>query len=328
MLNRSSRRWVPAIALIAISGIIAYLSLRSPGPETTGAPRYEPKVDVLVRRPATAPPRSAPQQQSPAVPAAALAPIAARSLSHSPAVLARQFETARDLKSFLDALGRNPSDAEEKAYVAMALQACMRVATLGVDKEIEAFKARLPPNHEHNALRTAMFTGSMERCRGFEGHPIAIEEIKKLKDDAYAAGSTLVAAERLQQIQASQGREIAGQMLKRVVEGGDPIAILNSLSIVREGQLVQLSDLNPNSSSTIVSNAWMLLACDFGLDCGQTSGVVRAHCASLGQCGAENLEAVLQRGLPGTDEAAAVAAARVRLREAIVQGNWTAIGLR
>ena len=241
------------------------------------------------------------------------------------------FSRASDLKAFVDRIGRYPAAAEEKLVVARALLTCMNVAEKGsVAAVVGDFNDRLSKtNSSNNAVRSELFARLTDRCKGFAGDSITFEEIAILQRESAIGGSKIALAGALLDIERTAGREEAAASLRDILQSQDPIAIRDSFGYINHSNIISITGMSAEELSKVLAPAWTLMACDFGLECGSSSSVVTAYCVTLNQCGAESLEAVIQRQLDARGvRFQDVQALRAQLRAAIARGDWSALGLR
>lgn len=325
------RRVAGAIAVAAIGTAVVFYAYTVDRADRQAAASLNAKPFLVLgsaaktsARPATYPNSSSTATLGPGK--RADAPVSTSALAGR-APLHEQYEKSADLKAFVDSIGRDTVNPEQKAYVARALRSCADVAASSVEAQAQRYESKIPATSPNRSARISAHRRNLERCRGFEGMPISRAEAERLMEEAAAAGSAFALSERLVTLERQEGTEHAASMLVRVLESLDPVAMLNALDFVRTGRAIKLGAEPDATVNAPLAQAWMLVTCDFGLDCGPESPVVRAHCVSLNQCDANSFEEIVLAGIQSGEDASYVQRIRANLRQAISERNWRALGI-
>jgi len=123
---------------------------------------------------------------------------------------------------------------------------------------------------------------------------ITSEEVREAYREAAANGSAAAAAKLLVENVASFPSESIRDGVVDALQSGDPMALVELSSLMSRNDQ-DPSAVGKYSRSIPVSFAWMLVACDIGLDCGSTSFLVRQICIFGSICGSGTLQDVVQQ---------------------------------
>jgi hypothetical protein len=287
----------------------------------------------------------APQRVSLPPPVPRTAPIRA-------SVVAVDFRTSRDLKSFADGLQarRASLNGDERYFLAKALEECQFTTTVNEDlaaysaKQRRQFLAGLPPGDANNARRVAAYDSvdNTQRCMRFQGTKISQKEIEDLylsaaqQGDARAQARIVVAELNTSksrsggQQDSSQARmsEQMSQMIA-LLESRDPEAMMIVGGFLSQNSVASSLRIGPNGEIPEPSaflGAFSLAACEMA-ECTQLSREPQMACAYGGYCDASTYEELYSNFMasPWTYMQA------VRYRNLIVTAvntrNWSLIGL-
>ena len=303
-------------------------------PEAPESAIVSPQQPLAPQRPATMPP---PVQR--AQPARA-------------STVALDFRSARDLKTYADALlsRRASLSADENYYLAKALEECQFATTMNEDlaaysaKQRREFTSRLPANDPKNAQRIASYDSvdSSQRCLRFQNAKIAAKDIEEfyraaaMQGDARAQGRMLVAElnKNLSSARAVQETPTTPvddfSRITRLLESRDPEAIMIVGQFLAQSALTNQLHIGENGEAPEPSaflGAFSLVACDFGPDCAQLKPELQLACAHGGYCDAQTFEDLYQNFMASPWVYVNAMRYRGIIRNAIQTQNWSLIGL-
>ena len=270
--------------------------------------------------PASRSPVGHPQVTADAGPARGAVPFA----PPRPSPLRDRIRDATDLRALYERMKDEPDGTGEASYrLAEAIFECSAF----VDVSYDNLSRRLAfnPKALDNPRRQEVLTYMYERCKGFSGNPEAMHEMMQaLHKRAEAAGHRGEIARTL--------RHEAG---RRDPEGADRTAMA-LLSIGKDPdvvhELAQYLNLRNRRvpayrgvDAATRTNAWGLLECDYGADCGPRSRPVMMTCIALGACDLQRVEdAILVQGTQAViDDAVRM---RNELARQIEARDWNAVG--
>jgi hypothetical protein len=128
-----------------------------------------------------------------------------------------------------------------------------------------------------------MLDDYVERCRNLaSSEKIDIADIRKLRKRAAAGGDMTALAQQFTSQAPSLPADQASKMMRDIVESGDPYAVSELSTILAADSSANFSSF---AGSEMYSDAWQLVACDLGMDCGPRSYIVRQMCMFGGRCG-------------------------------------------
>ena len=174
--------------------------------------------------------------------------------------------------------------------------------------------------------RDALLERSLQRCKGFSGwdQQMVYEAANVLYQRAIDARYPPALAEDLSiRFTDADREELAKQLLSSSEIDGDVINGVYAYLMRLNGRGWRL---DPGEAATR-NAAWMLLACNYGADCGENNTYVTNTCLYIAVC-----EPDVQSVLPATDpfltpERMAEAARRVPILDAHIRSrDWSALG--
>ena len=281
------------------------------------------------------------------------APVVAPA-THRVSSAAAEFRTARDLKSFADALAARKSQltADERFHLAKALESCLFANSVNEDlasysaKQRRQFLASVPAGDPNAALRVTAFdaTDDAARCVRFHGTKIAPRDVDELYHAAAQMGDARAQARLLageiQRNMNAQPRDDSGnpsrispEDLARIVailETGDPEAVLSVGGLLAQSPLKEQLRIGPNGEMPEPSafiGAWNLVACDMGLDCGAQHRELQQACAFASYCGAGHFEEHYQTFIASPFVYQQAQRYRALIHSAMQTRDWAQIGL-
>ncbi len=251
----------------------------------------------------------------PAAPAKTMAPL--RSIVGT---LGQQLAAAKQLKPIFDRLKDSPEGESPEGWYAkyVILQSCAtisdrqgnkpRAATL--EERRNRFVSRLSEIDPQRPLRLAAFEQLDEnRCVGFDGVVTTETELSRLLDSAAKAGDAKARAAQVEKdmwaayrvsgngaTENGPGLPILADAqidaLKGAILSKDPEAMIIAGRVLSNSIYDLTLQMGPdwqNVDQSAFYNAWQLLGCDHGMECGSTHAKVLSSCAYQGHCGASTL---------------------------------------
>jgi hypothetical protein len=289
---------------------------------------------VLAIRPGTRSP------SRPATPAPKLSPLMV------------EFANKAGRKALHDRLASKARTPEEDYVMAEILNAC-RGLTRAKGVSIEPFRvqardrlrASLSPKDPTVDKRLAALERMMESpCDGFEGVPIDPGAIQALFEKAAAAGDPRAKArlvERDMRRQSINEELKDGEMrvlqpaslsdeqlaaLRQAAASGDPAAIASVgrvLASTMANLVVRTASDERHVDQRAFHDAWNLVACDAGDDCGPAHFDLTQACLGNGYCDAIDLEEHLFFYANSPQQSQLVAQYRAEITRAIRSGDWS-----
>ena len=241
-------------------------------------------------------------------------PLPRKAPALAPESLSLQFDRAKQLKPLHDRLASSPSMTPDAKYVMYRiLSACAtrtdrkdapdrrkRVAEQRKDVEI------LPDSNPDKVRRLELYDQLTSRCAGLENLVTTGDELQRLLDDAALDGDprakAAIVAEAIGKTLTppvpdvkQHGLAITDEQLRtlqQAIASRDPDAIViagTALSNSFRDMVVEVGARHDDLNGIAARQAWTLLACEYGLDCGETSRQVQLACALGGQCAARTV---------------------------------------
>lgn len=250
-----------------------------------------------------------------------------------PRSMAEEFENATDLRAFYDkyAVDLNRATPETRYFLQKALMQCFLVANKGIEGAKAIMVKTIPPNDPNKELRLAAKTKiEFDRCAGFQGRAITIDEIDEMGRLAIDGKCPLALAENLtRQLytdepgKADEAKEIA----KKLLEQRNPYAFTQVAAFISTGQPIQKMG-DETISKEVFAGAWSLAECHYGADCGPNNKTLLAVCAGFGQCGADSVEDFVKKFvIKSSDDYEKILKYRDYLIAAIDKQDWSKLGL-
>lgn len=285
------------------------LSRNIPATETASAPAAATAVSP-------APPRPQPTQDA--------APRGSPFTPLRPSVVRDRIREAVDLRALYESLRDEADPTGEVSYrLAEAIFECS--AFVDVPYEQLAKRLAFNPKALDNPRRQEVLTFMFERCKGFSGNPAAMQEIMQaLHKRAEAAGFPAEIARTLRYEAGRRDPEAADKTAIALLSAAKDPDVVHELA-----QYVSLRNQRVPAYRGIDAgtrtNAWGLLECEFGADCGPRSRAVVMTCIALGACDLQRVDdAILVQG----SQAAYNNAVHMRddLARQIAARDWNAVG--
>jgi len=248
-------------------------------------------------------------------------------------------------KPIHDRLSQKASRTPEENYVlARILEACTEVPGQYRDqrkanpaearKQFAATVSEKDPDREKRLAAIEKVAQSM--CAGFDGIKTDSKVIKDLLDQAAAGGDPKARARAISQ-QIWPGGVVNGDKLPGITDAqleglrdaarsGDPVAMLiagNILSSTLGDLLIRAGPDERPIDQRAFQNAWTLVACDAGYDCGPNHPYIVGACAQNGNCGAQNLEEYFYFYGNSPQQSQLINEYRTQLARAIQSGDWS-----
>lgn len=312
----------------------------SPAPAT---PLRHASGDGLVQ--ASLPPRSAKSWR--AVPASSQP-------GHRLSAVAQQFRATRDLKAFADALlaRKDSLDAEERFYLARALETCGFATSLNddlaaaSDKRRRQFLAGIPATDPDAARRIAAYDAAddMQRCLGFQGMRIAQKDIDDLYRQAGESGdpraqARMLVAELNRNLSTPKNnletsRAVEASDMQRIIgllETRDAEAMVMVAQFLAQHRLIGELRIGPAGEApepASLVGAFALVACDYQPTCPAFDREAQQACAYAGYCGAGSYEELFANFLASPWSYSQAMRYRGVIHTAIETRNWGLLGLQ
>lgn len=231
--------------------------------------------------------------------------------------LISQFESAHDLRAFVDAALRQPA-VGGVFHALRALAECRRWREVAPEAEPEVVERR---SHGELFRRRALADLANRRCAGFVDGDLADAEVERLFDQGLAQRDPLVAAYRGWLEAVAQGElDVVVAALAQVFAQADP-ALLDWVAQTG-GDYFEI-DPGPGGALEETArrrrrDAWALLPCALGADCTQPELGVASHCLGAGLCLHGRHDAIVLHGAwRSTQERAALASELAELKRAV-----------
>ncbi|HUL97645.1 MAG TPA: hypothetical protein VLT89_16665 [Usitatibacter sp.] len=270
--------------------------------------------------------------------------------------LAAEFDKARALKPLYDRLmapgGAATGDAKFILY--KILSTCVPEAA-GVSaadlqqaraKRRQQLEAQIPQASQDRAKRLAMYDQMMsgERCAGFESVTATKDDIDKLLKDAAAEGDPKARARlATRELDASFVPPAPGkpanfngpaltdtqlQTFRDAIASRDPEAIViagTALSVTFRDAVIEVGPTHEELQSRASMEAWRMVACEYGLDCGPESRTLQEACAYQGYCAATTVPDLVYFYGVSPYEAQLIDQYRQVFRNAAANNDWSGL---
>ena len=215
------------------------------------------------------------------------------------------------------------------------------------DQKRDDFLAGLPQNDPNRDKRIAAFDDvTVNRCAGMENVTIAQADLNKMLANAAAMGDAKAQALALEQelwaerrASGPQGRwgrdsvtltDPQVEQLHQLVASRDPEAMVIAGRVMAgnwHDYALRIGPDNQPVDSRALTQAWQLLACDYGYPCGENNERVLSGCAYQGHCDANSLSDFLFYYGASPHDSQLTAQYREILRTAIESGNWSQLNV-
>ena len=271
-----------------------------------------------------------------------LAPHAA-----APDSLSMQFDRSKQLKPLHDRLAASPAMTADAKYVMYRiLAACAsrtdrkesgdRKAT--IEKQRKDLQSIVESNPDKRR-RIELYDELTARCSGLENLTTTEANLARLLDEAARDGDVraraAIVAQDLAQTKPDyskpQGLTITDEQLhtlQQAIASHDPDAITiagTALSNSFRDMVVEVGPNHDDLNGIASRQAWLLLACEYGLDCGETSRQVRLACALGGQCQARTVLDLAFYYEVSPYQAQLIDQYRSIFRQAVESNDWSAL---
>lgn len=248
-------------------------------------------------------------------------PAVARPEGPKRSPLMQEVLAATSYRALFDRLREKPARTGEEDYVlARILEFCGLYTKLPPmpghkpkppEQQREEFLQAVSPDDPVREKRVAAYDRARGRamaCHGFEDVKTAPREVRAILERAAAAGDPKAQAAIVEQDVFASVRPFAPRgegmpprpqiapeqvaALQRAAESGDPSAIETAGRVFAstiDNLVVRVGPDGQAVDPRAFHDAWVLAACEFGLDCGPDHRMVLQGCAHRGNCGASTL---------------------------------------
>jgi hypothetical protein len=279
-----------------------------------------------------------------------LAPAPAAPVTPVRLTLLGELSVAKSYKPLYDRLSNSPEGQTADGQYALyrILRACANVTDRrfrgprpGTDLQQQRdFVATLPDTDPNKPRRMAALEQLGEdQCVGISGIVTTEAELAKRLADAAAAGSPGARATQIEQEMWAERRGQGGRTaptlsetqidsLRAALGSKDPDAMITAGRVLsnsfRDVAVRVGPDQTPIEGRALV-NAFAIMACDYGMPCGDNNMRVLNACAYQGHCAAGNLPDYLRYYVSSPNDSALMEQYRSVFRQAIETGNWSAV---
>jgi hypothetical protein len=263
------------------------------------------------------------------------------------ATLAHEYDTARNLRPlYLRLTGPGaPATPDAKYVLYEILASCAsrtdrKVATQGAGPGVldrRKLAESIPDSNPDKQKRLQAFDDLHARCEGMEGVSTSRAELERLLKDAASGGdpaarATLIAREMFDPDVPTRGdgkiTDAQAQALREIVGSRDPDAILRAGTILSNTFDDMVLEVGPNHEqidNRAEIEAWRLVACEYGMECGAASRDLSAACAYQGQCGAGSVPDLVFFYRASPNEAQLIEQYRQVFRQAVESNDWSQV---
>ena len=248
-----------------------------------------------------------------------------------PALPQRAYFAAGDQGRYYDPAlvsGAENLDAQSRYHIAVALEECYALSHDGLARFRDDFAQRLNANAApENWTRERAFDRSIRHCVAFDGAPISPVLVLDLLQSAARDGDPRAIARTLLFRDLAESKAGSFEVVTRLLATGDAHVIRDvGLFLTRGESTLKLGEDRAPVRATTLAVAWELVACDFGLDCGD-SKMLANLCAWQGQCGAFSFDDWLGRYTESAEELADIRRLRMQISRSLLAQDWPALGL-
>ena len=259
----------------------------------------------------------------------------AMSPKDSLSAVARRYRDAKDKRKFFDEALRLGGSANAH-FAWEAIADCSFVFRTGVVGAEQRLAGSMDPNDREYQARLEAHQKRYAGCTGFEGFQAttrdlaAVYERQGVGDDALANFYRALKTGRTHM----ERQEVLLPAARRLIETGDPYAVFEvgariaRLSVDVEKCGGRMDGCEESRRANMESNAWVLAACDLGMECGMNSTAVLDNCIGGGGCERTDVESVML-GSSELDDSAreAIQTRRREIGRAIAHRDWARLGL-
>jgi len=213
------------------------------------------------------------------------------------------------------------------------------------DQKRDEFVKSIADTDPQRDKRIAAFDEvTVNKCAGMEGTTITQGDLNKMLASAASMGSASAQAAALEQSLWSERRAAGPQgrwgrdtvtlsdqqidQLRQIVSSRDPQAMVVAGRILGGNWADYGLRMGPDNTPVeqrAFTQAWQLLACDYGYPCGESNDRVLSACAYQGHCDTTSLADYLFYYGASPHDSQLTAQYREMLRSAIETGNWSQI---
>ncbi len=207
-----------------------------------------------------------------------------------------------------------------------------------IDKRRKDLEARIALTDPDRDKRLAMYDALAARCNGMENVGTTKAELDKLLMDAATLGDPKAQVRLafppmegppgpIQHVTLSD-QQFRG--LQSAVASRDPDAIIlagMALSNTFDDAIVQIGPDHTELQGRASMEAWKLVACEYGMECGSDSTPVMNACVGQGQCAASNVPDLTFYYGVSPYEAQLIDQYRTIFRNAVANNDWSALTL-
>jgi hypothetical protein len=262
--------------------------------------------------------------------------------------LAQEYSKARNLKPLYDRLSApgGAATGEAKWFLYKLMATCGRLADAkappgppGKDlatrrRELETM---IPASHPDREKRLQLFDQQNARCEGID-LTTTRADLDKLLADAAAAGDPKAQA-RLATPRSTQPPNGDTQnnlsddqfhTLQTAISSRDPEAIMiagMALSNSFDDAVLQVGPDHDQLQERASLEAWRLVACAYGADCGPNNGMLVAACVGSGQCAANTVQDQVFYYNVSPYEAQLIDRYRQIFTNAVANNDWSGLQL-
>jgi hypothetical protein len=244
-------------------------------------------------------------------------PLPRKAPALAPESLSLQFDRAKQLKPLYDRLASSPSMTPDAKYVMYRLLSACATRTDrkdGGDRHKRVTEQRkdleiLPDSNPDKARRLELYDQLTGRCAGLENLVTTGDELQRLLDDAALDGdarakAAIIAQQLAQTMPAPSSPNAAARQqgltitddqlgtLQQAIASKDPDAIAIAGTVLSNSfrdMVLEVGPRHDDLNGPASRLAWTLVACEYGLDCGESSRQVQLACAFGGQCAARTV---------------------------------------
>lgn len=324
------------VALAAIAGLVTWVRAPEAAPASASSRSVRAAQAAVRERPAPSVVLSIDVSR----------PSATTAAPHTrpPVTLAREFEQATALRPLYDRLSAPGAAAtpEAKYVLYRILGTCARRTDPAPAVPSQAdraerrkqLEASIPDANPLKPVRLKAYD-ELERCAGMEGITTTKAELDKLLDEAARQGN---APARALQVQRDLGSDMPRggapataaqlQALRDAIASRDPAAIAIAgtvLSNTFDDTVIEVGDNHDALDNVASRQAWRLLACEYGLECGSGNQDLRTACAFLGRCGPATVPDLIYFYETTPSQAQLVEQYRQIFRQAIEANDWSGL---
>ncbi len=292
-----------------------------------------------------APAVSQPIATLPASTVLSINPRSASPVSHAPMMngshgLSAELDRATRLRSLYERLSstNSTSTAEARYVLFRVLSECARRPEArgrsnSRGEQRKAFADSIPDANPDKQRRLALFDELASRCEGLEDLTSSEQELNGMLAEAARAGDPkarahLVALEILRTAKGPEGPSITDeqlQTLREAIRSGDPSAVViagTALSNAFRDLVIEIGPQHDEMDGRAAREAWRMLGCEYGLECGPGNRELQAACAHSGLCGATSLADFLFYYQVSPHQAQLIDSYRQQFRRAADGNDW------